>query len=434
MKRLILLLLPALLCMEISQAQHAPAQRPWLDYVVVPEGGSWDFVAGEPGALRIIARGGGNPLDGVEVTFQAGGDKMPADTAGRARFVNGEATIRFGTMPVPGFRACWFEFTVEGKRCEEMVKAAFSPEKIMPTVIMPDDFQSFWNDAKKEAARVPMTTEITPLPEHSTETVDVSLVKIACWPEGHAIYGYLSRPKAPGKYPVVLSPPGAGVKRFGASTGLAEAGFITLSIEIHGLSPMAPDTEFIPAAARIGEYSRTGMESRDSFYYKKVYLSCVRAMDFLCSLPQWDRVNAAASGGSQGGALAIVAAGLDPRVKFLTAFYPALCDMTGYLHGRAGGWPNYFAADDEDGLPVPVETAVETLKYYDVVNFARTLTVPGFYSHGYCDNTCPPTPVTAALNAIRAPKTIETTPASAHWRFPETNRRATEWMKEQVKR
>jgi cephalosporin-C deacetylase-like acetyl esterase len=156
-------------------------------------------------------------------------------------------------------------------------------------------------------------------------------------------------------------------------------------------------------------------------------------MDFLCSLPQWDGVNAAASGGSQGGALAIVTAGLDPRVKFLSAFYPALCDMTGYLYGRAGGWPNYFAAGKVETLPVPVETAVRTTAYYDVANFTRTLAVPGFYSYGYCDNTCPPTSVTAAVNAVRAPKTVVTTPASAHWRFPETNRHSIEWMKGQVR-
>jgi cephalosporin-C deacetylase-like acetyl esterase len=70
--------------------------------------------------------------------------------------------------------------------------------------------------------------------------------------------------------------------------------------------------------------------------------------------------------------------------------------------------------------------------YYDVVNFARQLTVPGFYSWGYNDNTCPPTSVYAAVNAVTAPKTVVITPIAGHWRFEETNQASLEWLKRQV--
>jgi cephalosporin-C deacetylase-like acetyl esterase len=79
------------------------------------------------------------------------------------------------------------------------------------------------------------------------------------------------------------------------------------------------------------------LDDRNRFYYKRVYLGCVRANDFIFSLPQFDGVNLAVTGGSQGGALSIITAGLDPRVKHLAAYYPALSDVTGYLKGRAGG-------------------------------------------------------------------------------------------------
>jgi cephalosporin-C deacetylase len=52
---------------------------------------------------------------------------------------------------------------------------------------------------------------------------------------------------------------------------------------------------------------------------------------------------------------------------------------------------------------------LKTIGYYDVVNFARQLTVPGFYSWGYNDNTCPPTSVYASINSIKAPRTISIT-------------------------
>lgn len=40
--------------------------------------------------------------------------------------------------------------------------------------------------------------------------------------------------------------------------------------------------------------------------------------------------------------MSIITAALDNRVKGLVSYYPALCDMVGYLHGRAGGWPHFL--------------------------------------------------------------------------------------------
>ena len=57
--------------------------------------------------------------------------------------------------------------------------------------------------------------------------------------------------------------------------------------------------------------------------------------DFLTSQPDWDGKNVIVQGGSQGGALAIVTAGLDKRVTACVANHPALSDMAGYKAGRA---------------------------------------------------------------------------------------------------
>ncbi|MCS2959222.1 acetylxylan esterase [Bacteroides salyersiae] len=83
---------------------------------------------------------------------------------------------------------------------------------------------------------------------------------------------------------------------------------------------------------------------------------------------------------ARGGALAIVTAGLDTRVKALVAFYPALCDLTGYLHGRAGGWPAMFAPQNQNLNNKPEKVA--TSRYYDVVNFARFIKSSPVITHG----------------------------------------------------
>ena len=61
-------------------------------------------------------------------------------------------------------------------------------------------------------------------------------------------------------------------------------------------------------------YLSNGLDSRDNYYMKRVYLACVRSIDLLTSLPEWDGKNVIVQGGSQGGALALVTAGLDQRV------------------------------------------------------------------------------------------------------------------------
>ena len=177
-----------------------------------------------------------------------------------------------------------------------------------------------------------------------------------------------------------------------------------------------------------------GMDSRDTYYYKDVYVGCARVVDFLCSLPEWDGRNVIVTGGSQGGALTIITAALNEKVTMCAPFYPALCDVMGFLHHRAGGWPKFFSGFYKDGrTTVSDEKATETLQYFDVVNFARLLKVPTFMSWGYNDDTCSPTSVWAAWNEIKAPKEKDITPTSGHWRFPSSQAKCLEWMKRGMK-
>ena len=50
-----------------------------------------------------------------------------------------------------------------------------------------------------------------------------------------------------------------------------------------------------------------------------VYLRLVRCIDLLTSLPEWDGRNVIAAGGSQGGALALIATALDNRITHCVA-------------------------------------------------------------------------------------------------------------------
>ena len=120
---------------------------------------------------------------------------------------------------------------------------------------------------------------------------------------------------------------------------LAEKGIITFEIGIHGIPVTMPTTVYYNLAfGALNEYYFNNLEDRDRYYYKRVYVGCVRAVDFLLTLPQADTSRLAVYGGSQGGALSIVTAALHDKIRYLVALYPALSDLTGYFHHRAGGW------------------------------------------------------------------------------------------------
>ncbi len=170
-------------------------------------------------------------------------------------------------------------------------------------------------------------------------------------------------------------------------------------------------------------YWGINLDDKDKAYYKRVYLGCVRAVDFMYGLDNFDGENLGVTGGSQGGALSIVTAGLDSRISYLAAFYPALCDLTGFLHGRAGGWPQIFT-DEFTNKPEKIETS----KYFDVVNFARFVKVPGWYSWGYNDNVCPPASTYSAYNVIDSEKELHVFQETQHWSFPEQNELRDKWL------
>lgn len=335
-------------------------------------------------------------------------------------------------MKTPGFRDCRLVAVIDGKVYKHHVKVGFSPEKLQPYTQLPADFDQFWEKNLADAARCPMKYTIEPAPEYATEKADCYLVKLQCFRPGSYIYGYLTRPKAPGKYPVVLCPPGAGIKTIKEPKRhiyYAEEGCIRLEMEIHGLNPKMSAEEFKEISSAFGNYLTNGLDNRDNYYMKKVYMSCVRAIDFLTSLSDWDGKNVIVQGGSQGGALALVTAGLDKRVTACVANHPALSDMAGYKAGRAGGYPHFFK--NYQGMDTPEK--IRTMAYYDVVNFARRIKVPVYITWGYNDNTCPPTTSYIVYNVLDCPKEALITPINEHWTSDVTEYGQLKWIQKHLK-
>lgn len=409
----------------------AAQRKNYIDVLVVPDKTDWNYKIGEKVKFTVTVTQSGTPVATDEVRFAVMPEKMEPVQKGILKLQNGRATIEGGTMKTPGFLRCEVYAAAGGKEYKGIGTAAFEPEKIKPTVELPSDFKGFWDAGKAELATVPVDAKMTLLPERCTETVNVYQVSIQNV-KNSRIYGILSVPKGEGKYPVLLQVPGAGIRPYNGDVEKARNGVITFQIGIHGI-PVTMNLELYQdlAAGALNGYPIFNLEHRDTYYYRRVYLGCVRALDFLTSLPQFDGSNVGVMGGSQGGALSIVTAALDSRVKFLAAYYPALSDVTGYLHGRAGGWPHVFTGNN---LKLHnTKEKIATIGYYDVVNFARHLKVPGIYSWGYNDEVCPPTSLYSAYNVITAPKEVFVVPETGHWTFPEQNEKLDRWIMDRLK-
>lgn len=434
----IFLLLAFVLAMNMSGVQNIKAENyPYKsDYLwlTVPDHADWLYQTGENAKVEVSFCKYGIPRDG-ELRYSIGNDMLQPDKHGSVKLKNGRAIINMGTKKTPGFRDMKLSVSLDGKTYEHHIKVGFSVDKIKPYTQEPQDFRSFWQKNVEELKQVPMSYTKELYKDYCTDKIDCYLVKLQIDKMGHSMYGFLFYPKnaQPGKHPVVLCPPGAGIKTIKnpmRNKYYAENGFVRFEVEIHGLDPRISSETFGEISRafndRNGGYLANGLENKDIYYMKHVYVGLVRCIDFLTSLPEWDGKNVAVQGGSQGGALAIIAAGLDSRVTQCVANHPALSDMAGYAaKGGTGGYPHFCRQPQI----LSNKDCLNTLAYFDVVNFARYVKAPTYLTWGYNDVTCPPTTSYAVWNTLKCTKESLLTPINEHWTTTETNRGQMEWIK-----
>jgi cephalosporin-C deacetylase-like acetyl esterase len=429
-KESLLLLVYWMACLIPCAAENYPYRSDYL-WVTVPDHADWLYKTGENARIDVQFYKYGIPRDG-EIEYAVGTDLLDSDMKGTVKMKNGRATINMGTSRTPGFRDLRLKTTIDGVSYTHHVKVGFSPEKIQPFTKEPKDFRAFWEKAVKEARATPLKCDREYQKDLSDDKADVYLVRLQT-DRRHHLYGYLLYPKnaQAGSCPVVLTPPGAGVKTIKEVTSrnyYQENNMIRFVTEIHGMRPTMDENDFNDIRSAFSEYLEMGLDNPDNYYMKHVYVALVRCIDYLTSLPEWDGQHVAVMGGSQGGALSIIAAALDSRIDLCVANHPALSDMAAGSAGLTSGYPHFKA---ERGLYT--DANIRTMAYYDVVNFARYVKCPTFMTWGFNDNTCPPTTSYAVWNVLKCEKESLITPINEHWTSEATNRQQMEWIKKNFK-
>ena len=312
------------------------------------------------------------------------------------------------------------------------IGAMVSPEQITPSMNEPDDFDEFWNNAKKELASVPVKLlESKSIPQDIITKANIpnpekyifSDIKIQC-AGGMPVSGYLTIPKnaKKGSLPAIVTYHGAGVRSANLHAGDIANNIIVLNVNAHGIENGKPKAFYDDLrknyyfttldAKRQKNYLRWNRDDRNKYYMRGMYLRVLRALEYVKSLPEWDGKHLLVSGTSQGGTQSIVAAALDKDVTFARAGVPGWCDISGVLADRRSGGGNIYSLEEVRANPVLANEA----SYFDCVFFARRIKCPIYINTGFADTVCAPSSVFAAYNQIPSTtkKHIQTVPDSGH--------------------
>ena len=270
-------------------------------------------------------------------------------------------------------------------------------------VVAPEDFAAFWDKTLAETRATPLAARFEPF-DAGLRLVDVFDVTFAGF-GGHPVKGWLILPhERPTPLPCVVKFIGYGGGRGFPHDHLLwpNAGYAAFVMDTRGQGsawskgdtpdPVGSDP------AHPGSMTR-GILSRETYYYRRVFTDAVRAIEAARSHPAVDVSRIAVTGGSQGGGIALAAAGLDPAVRAVMPDVPFLCDF-----------PRAVSVTPRDPFPEisrflavhrdKVEQVFGTLRYFDGVCFAARSKAAALFSVGIMDTICPPSTVFAAYNAF----------------------------------
>lgn len=287
-----------------------------------------------------------------------------------------------------------------------------------PEIAEPDDFDEFWRATLAEARTHTGAVRVEPVstPLTGVEVFDVTFPGFG----GDPIAAWLLVPAgAEGALPAVVEFNGYGggrglpVERL----GWLSAGYAHLFMDTRGQGSAwgtgGDTSDPHGTGPSFSGFMTRGIEDPADYYYRRVFTDAVRAIDAVRTLERVDADRVAVCGGSQGGGIALAAAGLSDGLVAAMPDVPFLCHFE-----RAVG------LTDRDPYQEIVrylsvhrdapERVFRTLSYFDGANFATRASAPALFSVGLLDPVCPPSTVYAAYNRYAGPKQIEVYPFNEH--------------------
>ena len=287
-------------------------------------------------------------------------------------------------------------------------------ENYRPVVREPKDFDVFWSQTLAES-RTKTADPVIHQTSLGVSEFEVSDLRFSGY-NGEEIAAWLVRPRQ--SKGVVIEYNGYGGGRGFPHERLwwPANGFSYIFMDTRGQGSawgsggVTPDNHGSAPAAN--GFMTKGLESKESYYYRRVFTDATLLVDAARQLDLGsDRI--ILCGGSQGGGITLAAAALSdvvtaalPDVPFLCHFERALSLTDGFPYKEIA---NYLSVHRDK-----IESALDTLSYFDGVNFAKRSNAPALFSTALMDQICPPSTVFAAKNHYAGEAEIEVYPFNGH--------------------
>lgn len=361
--------------------------------------------------IRVMAYIHDRTNDSITVVVRKNNDQVISKTA----FLPETDSVLIYEASFPASCSVMLEARQKGKKQE--IGMMVAPQKLKPGTERPKDFDAYWVQEKQSlsALRMEVKTKDMEVGEPGYKCQDI---EINCTGPKPA-RGYFAKP-ANAKVrslPIVLIVHAAGVKGSWCRSEVKDAlryakmgnGALCFDLNAHGMLNGQPEEYYSNLeAGELKDYYISGLESREDFYFRGMYLRLMRTIEFMTRQPEWDKKRIIVIGESQGGGQALAAAGLDSRVTAAVAIVPALCDFGGTLADRKGGWPQPF---ERKG---PKEKMMNTLPYFDTAHLLKNSKATIVAEIGLVDQTCPSSSIYAAINQAKGKKIITPVPYREH--------------------
>lgn len=194
-------------------------------------------------------------------------------------------------------------------------------------------------------------------------------------------------------------------------------GYGIVAMDVRGQSGKSTDMQAVAGNTVKGQIIRGAIAGRDHLFFKDVYLDVYSLIEIVSTLKYVDENNLSVFGGSQGGALSLVAAALNSRIKKVAVFYPFLSDFKRVLEIGDKDEPydelfRYFKFSDP--FHTTEEKLLNTLSYIDVKNMAHRIKAPVKLFTGLEDQVCFPSTQFAMFNRLACDKEMFLLPEYGH--------------------
>ena len=298
-------------------------------------------------------------------------------------------------------------------------------EAFTTSVTCPDDFDEFWGGILAQLGQEPLEASATHDPLRSNDDVKVYQASYRSL-DGLEIFGWYSVPTmGEGPFPAILVLPGyksePALRRDWGRKGVA-----VLSVAVRGKLPSS--AQFNPGYPGLLTY---GIDSRDTYSYRGVISDCSRGVDFLLSRSEIDSDQIFCCGSSQGGGLTLATAGIRSEIKGGVSGYPFLCCYPESLQ-MFRSYPYDELSCYVRAHPERESQMLETLRYFDGVNFATRIQCPMVVGIALEDEVCPPETSYAAFDRLAGERELWLFPESGHGNAHDYPKQETAWLERRI--